>query len=193
MEIILGSSSPVRAKILTEAGIPFSVMKPNIDEKAFGRDIKSADHLVIKLSLAKAEAILARKPAPGLLITSDQVVVSNEEILEKPDYPAEARMRLMSYHEYAPTTHTAVAVTDIKTRRQYYKVDTATVIFNQINKKAINKAIERGTIMNCCGAFDIDDPDLVPYIECINGERDSVLGLPLKIVRELAAKLGCTL
>ncbi len=193
MNIILGSSSPFRAKVLNEAGIPFTVMKPGIDEKAFGKGIESPSHLVIKLALAKAEAILARKPEPGLLITSDQVVVSDEKILEKPDFHYQARGWLENYHLCPPTTYTSVVVTDVKTRRQEKKIDTACVIFRQISRKAILSAIARGTIMNCCGAFDLDDPDLAPYIECINGERDSVIGLPLKVVRELSAKLGYTL
>src|SRR5688572_2263198 len=189
MTIILGSSSPTRAQILRDAGIAFTVISPNIDEKAIGKDILSPNTLVLKLAHAKAEAILQRRPPAGWLITSDQVVVSDYEILEKPKSEEHARMLLVSYHENPPMTYTAVVVTNTKTRKQAVNVDRACVLFKQIPKKAIDGALKRGTIMNCCGAFDIDDPDLKPYIEAINGDRTSVLGMPIRVVKELLEAL----
>lgn len=189
MDIILGSSSPTRAQVLRDAGIPFTVMNPNIDEKRIGKDIRSPNTLVLKLAHAKAEAILMRRPPAGLLITCDQVVVSDSHILEKPSSEGEARMRLMSYREYPPMTYTAVVVTNTVTRKQAVDVDRVGVIFRQIPKRAIDGALRRGTIMECCGAFDIDDPDLKPFIDSINGDRTSVLGLPIETVKTLLGAL----
>lgn len=189
MDIILGSTSPFRAQVLRDAGFEFKVMKPNINEKVVGQGIRNPNMLVLKLAHAKAEAIMMRKPPPAFLITSDQVVVSNDEILEKPVDADEARSRLVSYHENPPMTYTSVVVTNTVTHKQAVNVDRACVIFKQIPKKAIDGALKRGTIMKCCGAFDIDDPDLVPYIQAINGQRTSVLGLPIDTVKMLLAAL----
>jgi len=189
MTIILGSASPARAQILREAGFNFTVIQPNIDEKTAGKNIHSPNHLVLKLAHAKAEAILQRRPPQGFLITSDQVVVSDSQILDKPPTEADARMRLITYNLYPPMTYTAVVVTDVKTHKQAVDVDRACVLFKQIPKRAIDGALKRGTIMQCSGAFDIDDPDLKPFIEHINGDRTSVLGLPIETVRKLLGAL----
>ena len=54
--IVLGSGSATRKAILTELGLSFTVVKPDIDEKAIRRP-KPAD-LVLELGRAKAEALL---------------------------------------------------------------------------------------------------------------------------------------
>lgn len=189
MDIILGSSSRARAQVLREAGFTFTVIEPRIDEKAVGKGIHSPNTLVLKLAHAKAETILQRRPPPGFLITSDQVVVSDYQILGKPADTGEARARLVSYHQNPPMTYTAVVVTNTKTRKQAVDVHRSCVLFKQIPKKAIDAALRRGTIMDCCGAFDIDDPDLKPHIEAINGDRTSVLGMPIETVKTLLAAL----
>ncbi|MCE9586513.1 Maf family protein [Candidatus Uhrbacteria bacterium] len=189
MDIILGSSSPFRAQVLREAGFTFTVIRPDIDEKLISKGILSPNTLVLKLAHAKAEAILQRRPPAGFLITSDQVVVSDGQILEKPSSPTEARARLVDYWQNPPMTYTAVVVTNTKTRAQAVAVDRACVLFRQISKKAIDGALRRGTIMDCCGAFDIDDPDLKPFIEAINGDRTSVLGMPIATVKLLLGAL----
>jgi septum formation protein len=189
MDIILGSSSAARAQILREAGFTFTVIKPNIDEKTIGKGIHSPNHLVLKLAHAKAEAILQRRPPAGLLITSDQVVVSDYQILGKPKDTDQARGWLVNYGENPPMTYTAVVVTNTKTRKEAVDVHRSCVLFKQIPKKAIDAALRRGTIMDCCGAFDIDDPDLKPHIEAINGDRTSVLGMPIDSVKTLLGAL----
>jgi predicted house-cleaning NTP pyrophosphatase (Maf/HAM1 superfamily) len=64
------------------------------------------------------------------------------------------------------------------------------VCFRRIPKPAVERAIKRGTIMNCCGAFDLDDPDLSPYVAEIKGDRTSVIGLPIPHLKSLLKELG---
>jgi len=185
MALILGSSSPFRAKILKDAGYEFTVMEPGIDERAVGRDIRDPQRLTMRLAYAKATAILKQKPPSALLITSDQVAVSDGEILHKPKSATEAMHRLQRYTDYPPMTYTAVVITETSSRRQVANIDRACVVFGRIPKRAIYAAIERGVIMNACGAFDIEDPDLAPHIRAINGDRTSVLGLPMQMLNRL--------
>ena len=96
-KIILGSSSVARRKILSEMGYLFTIMTADIDEKSIRKE--TPEDLVMALAEAKAEAILQRLPVddylkeaePTLLITSDQVVVYEGVIREKPTSKEEAR------------------------------------------------------------------------------------------------------
>lgn len=99
MRVILGSSSPWRKQVLSQiVGSDFSVLSPNIDEKEI-RDPDPAA-LTIKLAHAKAKALLSKISGEALLITSDQVVVCNGMIREKPETVAECREFLRSYQYY---------------------------------------------------------------------------------------------
>ncbi|KAM0066771.1 putative nucleoside triphosphate pyrophosphatase Maf-like protein [Helianthus debilis subsp. tardiflorus] len=80
MQIILGSSSIARQKILAEMGYEYKIMSADIDEKAI-RTEKPED-LVMALAKAKADAIVSKlqtsddqeKDAkPSILIASDTV------------------------------------------------------------------------------------------------------------------------
>lgn len=190
MQVILGSSSPFRQKLLADAGITHTTMSPDIDERKIGNGEDSPDKLTLLLAHAKADALLKRGLPSCFLITSDQVVVSRGKIREKPASAKEARKRLEEYPLYPPTTVTAVVVTNTKANSQMAIIDRAEVRFRPIAKKAVERAIARGTILQCCGAFDLDDPDLKPYVAGVRGERTSVVGLPIPIVKSMLKELG---
>lgn len=115
MNIILGSSSRFRQEMLSQMGYQFSIVSPDIDEKA----IRDADphKLVMAIALAKAEAILSKIQEPVIVITADQVVTFKGEIREKPTSEKEARNFLSSYGESPIETINAVVVTNSKTNR----------------------------------------------------------------------------
>lgn len=88
--LILGSSSKFRARILTDFGYEFTVLKPSINEKIIGgsREDPNADPSSIALAVAhaKADALLVKLQGTTntILITLDQVVSHNGHVREKP-------------------------------------------------------------------------------------------------------------
>lgn len=194
--IILGSSSPWRRKIMDRLGLAYTVMSPDIDEKAIRDPDPRA--LVLKIGRAKAAALVPRVKAPGLIITSDQVTAWGGEIREKPVDAAEARRWLVDYGTAPLQTATSVVITETATGRQLADVDVVTVQFRPIPPEVQDRAIAGGDIMRCCGAFATDDQDLIPYLESITGEGTdeetaaSVIGLPSRLVKKLLAEFGVT-
>ncbi|NQS90060.1 Maf family protein, partial [Patescibacteria group bacterium] len=89
MKIILGSQSKGRKKMLEEMGVEFEIMPADIDEKAIR--LKDPKELVLVIARAKADALKPRISEPAILITSDQVVVWQGKIREKPENGKEAR------------------------------------------------------------------------------------------------------
>jgi len=90
-------------------GYRFETMAADIDEKAIRHD--DPRRLTLLLAHAKADALLPRIHT-GLLITSDQVVMCNGAMLEKPDNSEEARRYLEGYAQFPAETVTAVVVTN---------------------------------------------------------------------------------
>lgn len=183
MKIILGSKSFGRRKVLEDAGYIFEIMTADIDEKA----IRSEDYVQLPMLLAhaKAKALLVRINDPAILITSDQIVVCNNELREKPESKEQAKEYLRSYGTYPAQTYTSVVVTNTSTKKQEESLDIVKIFFKPIPENIINSVVEEGKVMHTAGGFMTEHPLLEPYIDHIEGSGDSVLGLPLKLTERL--------
>ena len=183
MKIILGSQSQNRKIILQEMGLDFEVMPSNIDEKAIRFD--NPKELVLALARAKNDALRPKIKEPAILITSDQVVVWNGEIREKPENAEEAKEFLESYAEIPAETVTAVVVTNLATGQQAEGVDVAKVYFNPFSDEEIEDIIADGRTFTLAGGFTTDGEDWEKHIKKIDGTRDSVMGLPKALTKKL--------
>ncbi len=183
MKIILGSQSVGRKKILENMGYVFDVINPNIDEKTIRHD--DPVQLTCALAHAKADALIPRIKESAKLITSDQVVWCNGKILEKPESVAEAYSFFELYANYPAETVTSVVVVNLETGWRASGTDIAKIFLKIIPKEIIKAYIDTGDPFTHAGGFDIDHPMLVPYIDRIEGEYESVIGLPKKLTQNL--------
>lgn len=188
MKIILGSQSKWRKKILEDMGYEFEVMSPDIDEKAIRDD--DPNELTRKLARAKAEALLPRIKEDVILITSDQVVFCNGEIREKPENEDQARAYLESYAEHPVETVTAVFVINTKTGKTAEGVDIPSLRFKPIPEDLIETLIKDGRIFTCAGGFSLDIAEIGNLLESIEGERESVIGLPKALTNRLIKEVS---
>ncbi|KAJ3296904.1 hypothetical protein HK104_001055 [Borealophlyctis nickersoniae] len=191
--IILGSSSKFRAAILRAHSIPFTVQVPDIDEKAFGGERSNADPSALTLAVAraKADALMAKVGSDGderLLVTCDQVVAWMGGVREKPVDEQECREYLKSYATQPAETHSAIVVTNTKTGKRVEGVDIARQHFSPIPEHIIDELIAKGDVMHCCGGFMIDDPLLEPYLKYREGDEDSIIGMPIQLLKKLLAE-----
>jgi septum formation protein len=186
VKIILGSRSKARGEILKKMGYRFNVMAAGIDEKAI-RD-NDPRSLTLRLAHAKADALLPSVHC-GLLVTSDQVVVCNGAILEKPKDTEEARRYLEGYGEFPAETVTAVVVTNAAIGRRAEGVDVARVVFRSIPRDVIDRLIGSGEILHHAGAFSLEDPLLDGYVLRVDGEPESIMGLPMKMTGRLLEEM----
>ncbi|MBI5421103.1 MAG: Maf family protein [Parcubacteria group bacterium] len=183
MKIILGSQSKGRREVLREMGFIFDVMSPDVDEKAIRSD--NPHELTLALAFAKADVLIPQIFEPVLLITSDQVVVCNGKIREKPEGCEEAVMFLKSHDVYPSRTVTSVVVTNTFNGCQYFGTDFATIWFYPIPDEVIDQYIQTGDVFVQAGGFDHNHALLKPYVKCIDGELESVTGLPKTLTLDL--------
>ena len=188
MKIILGSQSAGRKKMLEEMGYEFEVMSADIDEKTIRNN--DPKELVLDLAKAKAEALKSKIHEPAILITSDQVVVCNGEILEKPANAEEARRYLEGYENFPAETITAVVVTNLSNGKQVSEVDIATTYFDPFNNEEIDELVNYDKVYTWAGGYDVDDEKFVSHIKKIDGTRDSTMGLPKDLTKILINKVS---
>ena len=187
MKLILGSKSKGRQGVLSDMGLEFEVMHPDLDEK----EIRFDDPCTLTLALAhaKADALLPRILEPALLLTFDQVVHCNNVILEKPENAEQARTFLRGYAQYPAKTVTAVVAVNTVTKERLNGVDLATVWFRIIPDHVIADIVDSGEPFSQAGGFSVRNPQLQSYINRIEGEIESVIGLPRQLTESLIARL----
>ena len=81
MQLVLASSSAYRKKQLETLGLPFTCVKPDIDESRINNE--NAHDMAVRLAEEKARAAAEKFPN-SLIIGSDQTVAFGELILGKP-------------------------------------------------------------------------------------------------------------
>jgi septum formation protein len=159
-------------------------MAADIDEKA----IRDPDPLkmTILIARAKAAALLPKITTPSILICSDQVIRCNGEIREKPESEEEARSFLESYRTYPPECIDGVVVYNTLTGESFEGVATAKQHFTSVPDDLINALIKKGAIFTCAGGFTVED--MTEYCGVLEGEIETVQGMPKTLTLELVAK-----
>jgi septum formation protein len=188
IQIILGSSSIARAQIFDEMGWRYTVMNPDIDERA----VSCSDpfRLPVLIAKAKAKSILGQlgpDRSPTVIITCDQIVLFQNEVRGKPENEQQARSFLQSYQDGAIVqTISAVVATHVPSGRQSAEIDLSTIHWSGIPESAINDLlVTKPDIYRSCGGFLIEDPDFVNFVDRIDGELDSIRGLPVKSTKKV--------
>jgi len=158
-------------------------MSPDIDEKS----IRSSDPEVLASALAKAKAdsLKKRVKEPAIIITADQVVLCGDEIREKPGTPDEARRFLKSYRTSPAETVSALYLHNTSTKKSAAGVDRVKVHLKFLSDEIIEAIIAEGTIFHCAGGFAVEHPLMEPFVENIDGELESVMGMPIGLITRL--------
>ena len=97
--IILASGSSIRATLLRNAGVPFEVEKPRVDEDAIKASLLAEGapprDIADVLAEAKARKVHDKRP-DAMVIGCDQVLALGDEIFSKPRTPEEAVTQLQT-------------------------------------------------------------------------------------------------
>jgi septum formation protein len=183
-KLVLASSSPRRAEILERAGWPHEIIVAGIDETLFP-DERAADY-VLRLARSKAEAVASRL-RQGLVLGADTTVVVGNQILGQPVDEADARRMLNLLNAKWHEVLTGVAVVRVggETRVAY---ETTRVRFAEMSENEIDWYISTGEPFGKAGAYGIQGKASL-FIEEIEGDYFNIMGLPIRLVYELATDL----
>jgi septum formation protein len=105
--LILASTSRYRRELLQRLRLPFEVVSPEVDEAPLPGEAPAA--LALRLALAKARAVHARRPE-AVVIGSDQVADLDGEPLGKPNTHWRAVAQLTRLSGRSVVFQTGVAV-----------------------------------------------------------------------------------
>jgi septum formation protein len=180
--VVLASASPRRAEILRAIGWEFEIAAANIDETARADETPCA--YVERLAREKAVAVAGARLF-GLVLGADTVVVVDGAILGKPrdDDDARRMLRLLRgrWHEVL----TGVALVRVETKRAVVAHARTRVRFCEMTDAEIDWYVATGEHADKAGAYAVQGRAAL-FIEGLEGDYWNVVGLPVRLVYELA-------
>ncbi|MFD4197721.1 Maf family protein [Amycolatopsis thermoflava] len=197
MHFVLASQSPARLAVLRAAGIEPSVVVSGVDEDAVAAALTdpSREELVTALALAKAEAVLpevARTHADAVVVGCDSMLSFNGEMLGKPGDPETARKRWAQMAGGTGdllTGHAVLLVKGGEKVEQAVGTQTTRVRFASPSEAEIDAYVGTGEPLRVAGAFTLDGLGGW-FVEGIDGDPSSVIGISLPLTRRLLAEVG---
>lgn len=181
-ELILGSSSPRRVRLLTELGVDFRQIIPQILEAI--KPGETPCEYSQRLAIEKSQAVGARTGKGQIVFACDTIVVHQDSILEKPVDREDAERILLRLSGEMHVVCSAIALLGRgEVLAQGY--ETTEVYFNQSTPREIRKYIDTGEPMDKAGAYGIQGKGAF-LVDSIKGNLDNVIGLPRHLFDKLA-------
>lgn len=187
---MLASTSPARKKLLSDAGINFQTISPGVDEDAMVELLKpqSAIELTGMLAKAKAEAVSSQFEN-SLVLGCDSALEFEGEILGKPLVSEVAIARWLKMRGKSGVLHSGHHLIETSNSRGVTLVTQTRVHFANLSDTQIEKYVRTGEPLNVAGAFTIDGLGGA-FVERIEGDYHTVVGLSLVGLRQLVTELG---
>jgi len=184
--IVLASASPARLAVLRAAGLDPQVIVSGVDESAFAAD--TPGELAELLAAAKAAAV-ASSLADGLVIGCDSLLDLDGRALGKPASAAEAMQRWREMSGRTGTLVTGHCVINAATGQPAAAVAATRVRFGTPSEEEIAAYVASGEPLAVAGAFTLDGRGGW-FVDGIDGDHGTVLGVSLPLLRRLLAELG---
>jgi len=180
--LILASTSAIRATLLRNAGLDFTIEPARIDERALSDSLAAEGASPRDIADALAEAKAMRRARPEreeLILGCDQVLEQEGRIFTKPETPDMARAQLQDLRGKAHKLHSA-AVIYHRGAPIWRHVDTARLVMRPFSDAFLDDYIAQhwDDIRHCVGAYQIEGPG-IRLFERIEGSHFTILGLPL--------------
>jgi len=176
--IILASGSPRRLEYFKLMGLPFEVLKTEIDETL----TKQTDpqKLTAELAVKKAENAINIMKAnlPAWIFTADTVVALDGKIFGKPTDREDAAGMLRAFSGREHVVFTSIALFNREKNAIDCRTASCSVVFAELSDKEIEWYLNTNEWQGVAGAYRIQGLASC-FITKIKGCQSTVTGLPL--------------
>lgn len=174
-KIILGSKSPRRQALIRGLGLDFEIRTEDTEENY--PDTLDPRKVPEFLARLKSDAIADSLKANELLITSDTIVLLENEILGKPEDAGDAVRMLRKLSGKAHDVITGVCLKNVNFEKSFSV--TTRVYFKELSESAIEYYITHYKPFDKAGAYGIQEWIGYVGIDRIEGSHFNVMGLPV--------------
>lgn len=183
MKIILASKSGVRKQILDKYKIDNEVMVSNVDEDEIKDSLlaEGADPLIISKNLAEIKSIkVSNKNPDRLVLGADSVVSLNNELINKPKSRKEAFSILKKLNNSIHYLISSVCISK-NGSMIWNHTDSSELKMKNLDDSSLSKYLDKikTETLLAYGVYQIE-ADGLELFEYVKGDRDSIMGLPIK-------------
>lgn len=204
MRVLLASTSPARLMLLRQAGIDPETSAPDVDEEAVIAHVESErgrlapDAHVLLLARRKAADVAQRvtrdDPAfDGLVIGGDSMFEIDGEVLGKPltaDVATRRWAQMRGRTGVLHSGHSVYRVAPGSAPVEAHATASASVSFAaDMTQDEIAAYVSSGEPLWVAGAFTVDSLG-GPFIDRVEGDPSTVVGMSLSVLRRLVRELG---
>ncbi len=197
MRFVLASASPARRAVLRAAGVEPDVVVSGVDEEAVTASLSdpTPSELVTALARAKAEDVAGRvggDAADTVIVGCDSMLSIGGELVGKPGTVETARARWRGMAGGTGDLLTGHAVVRLRNGDVVARAEgtrTTTVRFSTPSAEELDAYLATGEPLAVAGAFTLDGLGGW-FVEGIDGDPSSVIGISLPLTRQLLAEVG---
>ena len=187
MKIVLASKSGVRKEILDKYGIPSKVTPSNVDEDQVKEALleKGADPEIISKNLAELKSIKVSTKYPDVLVLgADSVISLNSKLINKPNTREEAFeiLKLLNGNKHFLISSVCISKNGSMIWNYSDKSELKMKKLSDVKLKSYLKEIKTETLL-AYGVYQVEANGL-DLFEYIKGDKDSIMGLPIKQIKE---------
>jgi septum formation protein len=192
MSVILASKSASRRAMLEAAGVPFTCVPADVDERGIEAAMGAgASPAQVALALARAKALAVSVDRDGdLVLGSDSLVECGGRRFDKPANRDAAAEHLRFFSGKVLHLHSAVVLAHGgEVLREEVRMASLHVI--DLSDRFIEQYLdaEWPEVSGCVGVFRIEGRG-VQLFRAIEGDHFTILGMPLLSVLEFLRELG---
>lgn len=197
MQLVLASASPARLGVLRAAGVDPVVRVSGVDEKAVTATLPdpSPAELVTALAQTKARAVVSRAAAEhpdAVVVGCDSMLHSGGEVVGKPGTARAAAAvwrRLAGGTGELLTGHGVLRLEGGEVTRTASAAQATVIRFGTPSPAELDAYLATGEPLAVAGAFTLDGLGGW-FVEGIDGDPSSVIGISLPLTRRLLVEVG---
>ena len=183
--LVLASASPARLGVLRSAGFDPEVIVSGVDEDGV---TGPTDKVALVLAERKAAAVAAQVGGDALVVGCDSVLDVDGELRGKPASVDEARAWWASVAGRTAVLHSGHCVIDVATGRRASAVASTIVRYGTPTGAEMDAYLATDEPLAVAGGFTIDGY-AGPFVDGIDGDHGTVLGLSLPLLRRLLTEI----
>jgi septum formation protein len=184
--LVFGSGSEYKESLLQRLNIPFDVHAVSVDE--YAHTGPNPERTALLRSNVKLDA-LRQAYSERYLLTSDQVVELDGEILDKPRTTERAVEQLDRLQDRTHHLISAITLEAPGGQRCSRTVD-FDMSMRGLDREQIRAYVKEDTPLDCAGSYKIESAGIKLFEDCVGPDYTAIIGLPLTRVWTCLKKLG---